>query len=110
MATDRFLFIAGIQSGDWRPVIRVFDISAPDGTVAAVSTVQPVGEVKDKFKMNLEGDVLTVVSELWAVSTRQTLVETFSLADPWAPQKLGSLKLIEGEPLFATRFISPRSY
>ena len=71
MATDRFLFIAGIQSGDWRPVIRVFDISATDGTVAAVSTLQPVGEVKDKFKMNLDGEVLTVVSEQSAAPARQ---------------------------------------
>ena len=110
MATDRFLFIAGIRSADSRPVIRLFDISAPDGTVAAASTLQPIGEVKDKFKMNLDGDVLTVVSELWAVSTRQTWVETFSLADPSAPQKLGSLKLIEGETLLATRFDGHRLY
>src|SRR5439155_856798 len=90
MATDRFLFVAGARSGDWHPVIRVFDISAPEGTVAAVSTIQPIGEVKDKFKMNLDGDVLTVVSEQWAAPTRQTWVETFSLAAPSVPQKLGS--------------------
>src|SRR5437867_3005901 len=110
MATDRFLFVAGARSGDWHPVIRVFDISAPEGTVAAVSTIQPIGEVKDKFKMNLDGDVLTVVSEQWAAPTRQTWVETFSLAAPSVPQKLGSLKLIEGETLFATRFDGHRLY
>src|SRR5437773_6081154 len=110
MATDRFLFVGGTRSGDWHTVIRVFDISAPDGTVTAVSTIQPIGEVKDKFKMNLDGDVLTVVSEQSAAPTRQTWVETFSLADPSVPQKLGSLKLIEGETLFATRFDGHRLY
>jgi len=80
MATDRFLFVGAFESGDGQPVIRLFDISAPDGTVNAVSTIQPLGEVKDKFKMNLDGDVLTVVSEQWAASTRRTWVETFSLA------------------------------
>jgi alpha-tubulin suppressor-like RCC1 family protein len=110
MATDRFLFVTGLRNSDWQPLIRVFDISAPDGTVAAVATIQPIGEVKDKFKMNLDGDVLTVVSELRAASTLQTWVETFSLADPSAPQKLGSLKLIEGETLFATRFDGNRLY
>jgi uncharacterized secreted protein with C-terminal beta-propeller domain len=109
MATDRFLFVAGVRSGDWQPVIRVFDISAADGTSVEVSAIQPLGEIKDKFKMNLEGDVLTIVTERSA-STRQTWVETFSLADPKAPQKLGSLKIIEGETLFATRFDGARLY
>ncbi len=108
-ATDRFLFVAGVQSGDGRPVIRVFDISAPDGTVVGVSTVEPLGEVKDKFKLNLDGDVLTVVSEQWS-GVRTTWVETFSLANPSAPQKLGSLNLIQGETLFATRFDRNRLY
>jgi alpha-tubulin suppressor-like RCC1 family protein len=111
MATDLFLFVAGVRSSDWHTVIRVFDISAPDGTVAAAaSTIEPIGEVKDKFKMNLNGDVLTVVSEKREAPTLQTWVETFSLADPAAPQKLGSLKLIEGEALFATRFDGHRLY
>jgi len=110
MATDRFLFVAGFRGEDGRPAIRVFDISAPDGTATEVSSIEPRGEVKDKFKMNLDGDVLTVVSEQWAASTRQTWVETFSLVDPSAPRRLGSLKLIEGETLYATRFDGRRLY
>ena len=110
-ATDRFLFVALAQTFDATagPVIRIFDISAPDGTLARLSTVQPVGQVKDKFKMNLDGDVFTVVSEQW-VGTQTTQVETFSLVNPRAPARLGSLTLTQGESLFATRFDGNRLY
>src|SRR6266480_1517802 len=109
MATDRFLFVAGVHSSDGRPVIRVFDISAPDGTVSGISTLQPLGQVEDKFKLNLDGDVLTVVSEQLSAG-RTAWVETFSLANPSAPQKLGALNLIQGERLYATRFDGNRLY
>jgi alpha-tubulin suppressor-like RCC1 family protein len=106
-ATDRFLFLADNQLDYnaspyvWRPVIHLIDISSPDGTMKLLSKLTPAGQVKDKFKLNLNGDVLTVVSEKWGGTT---LVETFTLANPAAPGKLGSLKLIDNESLFATRF------
>ena len=65
-ATDRFLFVAtpvysnfwfnGSSWWSWESYIRVFDISSPDGTVKSLSTIQPFGQVKDKFKMNVCGD------------------------------------------------------
>jgi len=62
--------------------------------VNAVSTIQPLGEVKDKFKMNLDGDVLTVVSEQWARRHGGRGSRRF----PWpsfGSAKAGALKLIE---------------
>ena len=113
LATDRFLFVADNNVNydtsirAWRSSISIFDISNPDGTFSLVSTVAPYGQVKDKFKMNLTGEVLSVVSEQSGIST---FVETFSLADPARPVKLGALKLVQGETLYATRFASNLLY
>lgn len=107
MATDRFLFVAAppVYNGAWNAnsEIHVYDISAPDGTMQTLSTIQAKGRVKDKFKMNLNGDAFTAVTETWGqILTSQ--VETFSLADPKSPQKLGFMKIIDNEQLYATRF------
>jgi len=112
MATDRFLFLAGEQmsasaSSTWSSIIHVFDISSTDGTFAELFKLAPKGQVKDKFKMNLSGDIFTVVSEQ---SDGTTWVETLSLANPSSPQNLGSLKLTQAETLYATRFDSNLLY
>lgn len=44
------------------------------------------------------------------VTPSQTWLETFSLATPEQPQALGSLKIIEDESLFATRYVGDRAY
>ena len=107
MATDRFLFVATPQrTSQWwssNSDVRIFDISAPDGTTVALSSISTAGRVKDKFKMNLKGDVFSVVTET-SDRTSRTQVETFSLADPVSPERLGELKIIERETLHATRF------
>jgi hypothetical protein len=117
MATDRFLFVVNQGAGGdwWQSDIRVVDISAPDGAMRPVSTVRPAGRVADKFKMNLAGDVFTVVSEYFTQSgdgatRRVSELETFSLADPAAPRKLGQLEVGRGEGLYATRFDGERVY
>lgn len=107
MATDRFLFVAAPASGQnsWNgnSDIHVFDISAPDGTMQVLSTISAKGKVKDKFKMNLSGNTFSAVTETWG-SPMTTQVETYSLAEPKSPQRLGVLKIIEREQLHATRF------
>lgn len=113
MATDRFLFVATPQQGGFNGWInsdvRVFDISAPDGTTQALSTIAARGRVKDKFKMNLNGDTFTLVSETWGNPVK-TQVETYSLADPKNPKSLANLPIIEREQLYATRFDGDRLY
>lgn len=108
-ATERFLFVAREpdSNSNRESPVSVFDISQPDGTMALVSTIRPAGRVNDKFKLNLSGDILSVVSETGGPAT---FVETFSLANPGAPAKLGVLKIIEGETLYATRFDGERLY
>ncbi len=112
-ATDRFFFVA--STTDWTTsVINVVDISSTDGTMAAEGTIQTAGNVADKFKMGLSGDVFTVISEVWDWTNpdNQTVskLETFSLADPNAPAKLGELDIAAGDQLYATRIEGARAY
>lgn len=117
-ATDRFLFVVR-ASADWRrSLIEVVDISAPDGALARRGQITAAGVVPDKFKLDLKGDLLTVVSEVprnwgsWNApqSLSRTMVESFSLAPSDGPIKLGSLELGVGETLHATRFSGDRLY
>lgn len=107
-ATDRFLFVATQDYRQWggswetRSTLNILDCSAPDGTFREESKVLLFGAVQDKFKLNVRGDVLTAVSFRW--SGLHTELETFSLANPAAPAKLGSLTVKKGEQLFATQF------
>ncbi|MBI4327153.1 MAG: beta-propeller domain-containing protein, partial [Chloroflexi bacterium] len=111
-ATDRFLFIASADSADGRRSgIRCIDITSPNGTMQFAATVTAAGRVNDKFKIHLEGDLLTVISYRWDERRRWvTTLENFSLANPAAPEKVGSLDLAEGEQLHATRFDGRRAY
>ncbi|MBI2947976.1 MAG: beta-propeller domain-containing protein [Verrucomicrobia bacterium] len=110
MATDQFLFVAapapGQNSWNGNSLIHVFDISAPDGTMQALSSISATGKVKDKFKMNLNGTTFSAVTETWNLTRNNpsTQVETYSLTDPKSPKQLAVLKIIEREQLHATRF------
>lgn len=114
-ATDRFLFVA-VRNTDWNgpSSVRCIDISNPDGTMMPVSVITPSGVVQDKFKINLNGDVLSIISERWEQlingGVTVTKVETFNLAEPKQPQRLGTLEIGRGERLFATRFDADRVY
>jgi hypothetical protein len=112
LATDRYLFVAtqGVDASNWwQSQVRIFDISAPDGTMKALAKLKTQGQVKDKFKMNLNQDIFTVISENWR-DVLVTKLENFSLADPTAPKSLGALELGQREQLHATRFDGDRVY
>lgn len=112
-ATDRFFFIASVTDSTGSP-IHVVDISSPNGTMVANGTIQAAGSVADKFKMGLNGDVFTVISQIWDWTGEETQssskLETFSLADPNTPVKLGELSIGAGEQLYATRIEAARAY
>ncbi len=113
-ATDRYLFVVLYDPSDWwRSTVRLVDISAPDGTLKLAGEVRPAGRVADKFKLHLDGEVFTVISEVnrWQPERRQvSVLETFSLADPLQPRRLGQLEVGHGEGLYATRFDGQRAY
>ncbi len=115
-ANDRYLFVA-ITDNDGNSQVYCVNIANPDGTMAKAGSIRVAGRVADKFKMHMDGDVLTVISEKWGYENTSggqrwrpvTTLETFSLAEP-TPTKLGELRLADGEQLHATRFDEQRVY
>src|SRR6185436_11223059 len=100
MATDCYLFVATDDTNNWQQsIVQCIDISAPDGTMRTTGSIRTVGRVKDKFKMNLNGDIFTSITEEWRTNWVTTL-ENFSLANPSVPRKLGQLEIGRGEQLF----------
>jgi len=118
LATDRWLFVTTLDyASGAQPLVRVIDISAPDGTLRDVAGIPTAGQVTDKFKMNLAGDVFTAISQTYKAGSNHdwtgtwiTTLQTFSLANPRTPAPLGSLELARGDSLFATRFDGTRAY
>lgn len=95
--------------------LHILDASSPDGSIAEFTTLTLSGYLRDKFKLDLRGDVLRLVVEdqatpgRWSPITRLT---TWRLSHD-ATQKherLGSLDLGAGENLFGTRFDGDRAY
>ncbi|MBI1842564.1 MAG: beta-propeller domain-containing protein [Verrucomicrobia bacterium] len=111
-ATDRFLFVCVRDPVNaWRSTAHIIDISDEHGAMALRGRIVPRGQVADKFKLNMAGDVFTVVSEFWDERAQWTTVlENFSLVDPLKPALIGSAVIQVGERLFATRFDGSRAY
>jgi hypothetical protein len=110
-ATSEFLFVStqGVGSRWWQSRIEVIDISSPDGTLTALSEIRPSGQVLDKFKMHVDGDIFTVISEVRA-GTLITRLETYDMSNPVRPAKLGSVEVGKNERLHATRFDGDKAY
>ena len=129
-ATDAFLFLATTQDsgGAMDPAnpkeylpptyrVTVFDIADPSGAIRQVGTFNTAGRVSDKFKFGLNGDVLSVVSQIDArwrssgvVDPSVVSLETFSLQNPAKPERLARLNLVTNESVFATRYDGSRAY
>lgn len=89
--------------------VHVIDISDPTQVPTLRHHVAITGQVQDKFSMQIKGNILTVVSQVWRwENTRQrwASVETFDLAeaseDVEAP--LAQLEFANDESITATRF------
>ena len=110
-ATSEYLFVStqGVGSRWWQSRIEVIDISSPDGTLTPLSEIRPSGQVLDKFKMHVSGDVFTVISEVRSASLI-TRLETFDMSNPVRPAKLGSVEVGKNERLHATRFDGDKAY
>jgi hypothetical protein len=117
-ATEHYLFVSTTDPGNWRQsVVRIIDITDPDGTMRATGVVRTAGLIRDKFKIdhNTSRDALTTISDYWDTTRLVTKLETFRLALPMpdvsnAVAKLGELTLGQSEQLHATRFDGDRVY
>lgn len=112
-ATEDYLFVVTQNPANWaQSTVHCIDVKSPDGAMKQLASIATAGQVPDKFKMNQNGDVLAVISENWNGGNRGviTVLETFSLANPVKPEKLGQLELGAGERLHASRFDRDRVY
>lgn len=112
-ATSRWLLVAVQEPGlSWRESrtdLHLIDIAAADGTLRPRGRVRLDGRVADKFKLHVNGEVLSVIVEDWT-DNRVSRLETWSLSDPDRPFGLGQVSVGHGEALFATRFDGDRAY
>jgi hypothetical protein len=142
-ATDRWLLVATTGTRTPAPNERLapwaiagnqsvilFDISDPRGEVRQAGALLTAGRVDSKFKLGLNGDVLTVVSEAgntgvvqpvidpvtgkvteqWVWQPPRAVLETFSLSQPNEPARLAELTLIQNQQVYGTRFEGNRVY
>jgi hypothetical protein len=110
-ATDRFLVSVYWNNQYSGSDLQLVDISSSNGEFTLISTIHVAGAVADKFKINIEGDILSVISQSWDDANRwTTMLENFSIAAPAKPVKVGFLRLAQGEQLHAARFDGERVY
>lgn len=93
---DNVLTVISQQDAEWKLVTR---------TNRVLRTVGPNGE---KLDPPVWEDSLYSVLE--ASTPSRTWLETFDISTPSKPAALGSLKIVENESLFATRFVGDRAY
>lgn len=107
-ATPEVLMIA---RNDWtreggRSRVALVDIASPDGTMRPGGDVQAAGRVRNKFDMDLYGDVLQVVSS----GDGTNHVETFDASDVDRPAPLDHKTFGDGQELFATLFLGEKAF
>jgi hypothetical protein len=120
-ATSSAIFVVqqpqwwGWETGQPEPnsIITYVDISDPAGAITIRDQKMNVlGNVADKFKLDVYNDVLRVVSGDWGWNGQRLVhITTFDLTKPDFPV-LGKTDLDDaiGETVFATRFDGPRAY
>ena len=111
-AASEFLFVStqgSLRRDRGRSTLKIIDIGQADGAMTELSEIRPAGRILDKFKINMHGKILRVISEL-PLRPLQTDLETFDLTNPKRPFKLGAVTLGENESLHATRFDGDKAY
>lgn len=103
--SGNYLMVA--KYADWtHSSVSIYDISAGNGTMVLSGTLSAAGVVKDKFKMAVNGDVVTVISEIWPSWNQnqwrqgETKLETFSISQGSA--KLGEVSFGQGDWLYGS--------
>ncbi len=109
--TKEAIFISSMDSDYWntnKSTITRYDISDPNGNVTLNSSIDIVGTIPDRFKLNYYHDYLRVVSYDW----NQTVTKVHSIywGDKKEPILENTLSLAIGESLFATRFSGDIGY
>ncbi|MCF7730788.1 MAG: beta-propeller domain-containing protein [Akkermansiaceae bacterium] len=114
-ATSKALLIATTAYDSLRQqsvsTLHVVDISEPASPPIVTHHLAVQGQIINKFNMNLQGSLLTAVSQVWRGSPnrqRFASVETFDLSR--SSPRLAALEFASNESITATRFVGDLLY
>lgn len=108
-ATANYFWVSFYQSGEHMKYGLLAYPIGGDGALGDSRQTSLGGAVLDKFKVGDTSDGLAVVVQNWKQWEQSTSVETYK-DDGSALSLSGSVELIRGESLFATRFDQDRCY
>jgi hypothetical protein len=110
-----WMAVATTPSTSWNNSdIALFSFDEKGLSKLNITPIQTAGRLYDKFKMQVKDGVFTTISQGWQASdgqwawwgTQVTQLENFSTLG----EALGSLEIIRGETLYATRFAGDKAY
>ncbi|MEM1347138.1 MAG: beta-propeller domain-containing protein [Myxococcota bacterium] len=99
------------QDQDGRSALAIIDISSSDGLMVEGQSFKLAGQVHNKFNMNLDGDILRVVSgNSWQSNQNTNHVETFDASDIDNVRRIDSATFGDNEDLYATLFMDEKAF
>ena len=91
--------------------ISVIDIGDENGTMVEGMSVEVKGYVDNKYNMDMDGDILRVVSgNSWRTELNTNHVETFDASDLQAITPIDHATFGDGQQLFATLFLGQKAF
>ncbi len=111
-ATPTRLLVASNDGGSGQGSdVSVIDISDPDGHMVEGGTVRVQGKVASKTNIDVDGDILRVVSgNDWSNATRTNHIETFDISDLSSITPVDHATFGDGEQLYATIFVGQKAF
>jgi hypothetical protein len=110
-----WMAVASTPSTSWnKSDVALFAFDENGLSRLNTTPIQTAGRIYDKFKMQVKDGVFTAISQGWQSTdggwawwgTQVTQLENFSTVG----SALGSLEIIRGENLYATRFAGDKAY
>lgn len=91
--------------------VSIIDISDPTGAMVEGNSITAEGIVQNKHNMNIEDDVMRIVSgNSWSSSANTNHVETFDISDIQNVTRLDHATFGDNEDLFATLFLGEKAF
>ncbi len=99
------------QQQDGRSSVSVIDISSDEGDMVEGQSITVKGQVRNKFNMHLQDNILRIVSgNSWGSATNVNHVETFDASDISNITPIDHESFGENEDLYATLFMEDRAF
>lgn len=109
-AGNGWLAVSTSNWQDWnRSRLSLFSLAEGGASLLTPKPITLAGSVNDKFKVSFDGDALTAVSLRYDTTQGWTPISNLENFDV-SGKLLGSLEIIKGEQLFATRFTGDKLY